>query len=125
MSLSSLEASSKDLETVAPCREIGRSTTPVADTKPLDRVVVNAVQDNYASPVEPSDSLAFSTYGLIDFAIQGWDGTTCLTLATVTGNNLVKRTVPFNTFTTDRIRVNATNGAGGFSRITEVEAWGN
>ena len=96
-----------------------------AGTKTVDRVVVYTVQDNYANPVEPTDALAFSTYGLIDFAIQGWDGTTWVTLATVTGNNLVKRTVAFNTFTTDRIRVNATNGAGGFSRITEVEAWGN
>jgi hypothetical protein len=46
-----------------------------------------------------------------------------VTLGTVTGNNLVKRTVSFSAYTTDRIRVLATAGAGGFSRITEIEAW--
>jgi hypothetical protein len=96
-----------------------------AGTKTISRVVVYTVQDNYANPVEPTDATTFTAYGLIEFAIQGWDETTWVTLATVTDNNLVKRAVAFNPFTTDRIRVNATKGVGGFSRITEVEAWGN
>jgi RHS repeat-associated protein len=41
----------------------------------------------------------------------------------VTGNTLVKRSVNFTAFTTDRIRINVTNALGGYSRITEVEAW--
>jgi hypothetical protein len=48
-----------------------------------------------------------------------------VTLATVSGNNLVKRTVTFAAFTTDRIRVNVTGALNGYSRITEIEAWGN
>jgi hypothetical protein len=46
-----------------------------------------------------------------------------VTLATVTGNNLVKRTLSFAAFTTSKIRVNVTK-ASNVSRITEVEAYG-
>jgi hypothetical protein len=42
----------------------------------------------------------------------------------VSGNNLVKRTVNFAAFTTDRIRVNINNASASYSRITEIEAWG-
>ncbi len=48
-----------------------------------------------------------------------------MTLGSVSGNNLVKRTVNFSAYTTDRIRINVTAALAGYSRITEVEAWGN
>jgi hypothetical protein len=93
--------------------------------KAIDRVVVYTLQDNYNNPVEPGDSMTFNTYGIRDFTVQGWNGSAWVTLATVTGNSLVKRTVTFGTFTTDRIRVNVTQGGAGYSRITEIEAWGS
>ena len=94
-------------------------------SKTIDHVVVYSVQDNYLSPVEPTDTMTFSLYGLVDFTVQGWDGTNWVTLGTVSGNNLVKRTVNFSPYTTDRIRINVTNALNSWSRITEVEAWGN
>lgn len=93
--------------------------------KTIDRVVVYTLQDNYTNPIEPTDTLTFNTYGITDFTVQGWDGSAWVTLATVSGNNLVKRTVSFAAYTTDRIRINITNGLDGWSRITEIEAWGN
>jgi hypothetical protein len=33
--------------------------------------------------------------------------------------------VSFAAFTTDRIRVNVTSALAGYSRIIEIEAWGN
>ena len=90
----------------------------------IDRIVVYTVQDNLASPVEPTDTLVFTKYGIVDFSVQGWNGSAWVTLATVTGNNLVKRTVAFTAVTTDRIRINVTNALAGYSRITEIEAWG-
>jgi hypothetical protein len=93
--------------------------------KNIDHVVVYSVQDNYLSPVEPTDTMTFSLYGLVDFTVQGWDGANWVTLGTVSGNNLVKRTVNFSPYTTDRIRINITNALNIWSRITEVEAWGN
>jgi hypothetical protein len=92
--------------------------------KRIDRVVVYTLQDNYAAPVEPTETMTYSLYGLVDFTVEAWNGASWVTVATVTGNNLVKRTVAFAAVTTDRIRVVATSGGGGYSRITEVEAWG-
>ncbi len=94
-------------------------------SKTIDRVVVYTLQDNYESPVEPSNTLTFSQYGITNYTVQGWNGSAWVTLATITGNNLVKRTTTFSAYSTDRIRINVTNALGSYSRITEVEAWGN
>ena len=94
-------------------------------SKTIDHVVVYTVQDNWQSPVEPTDTMTFTLWGLTDFTVQGWNGSAWVTLGTVSGNNLVKRTVYFTAYTTDRIRINVTNALNAYSRITEVEAWGN
>jgi hypothetical protein len=94
--------------------------------KTINHVVVYSVQDNFANPVEPTESMTFTLYGLTNFEVQGWTGATWITLGTVTGNRFVKRTVSFSAYTTDRIRIWVTGTADGlWSRITEVEAWGN
>ena len=93
-------------------------------SKTIDHVVVYTVQDNFASPIEPTDTQTFSLFGMTDFTVQGWNGNAWVTLGTVTGNNLVKRTVSFAAYTTDRIRINVTNALASSSRITEIEAWG-
>lgn len=94
-------------------------------SKTIDRVVVYTVQDNYANPSEPTDTQTFSLYGVTAFTVQGQQGKKWLTLAKVVGNNLVKRSVTFPPFSTNRIRISVTNALGSYSRITEVEAWGN
>src|SRR5678816_1554305 len=93
-------------------------------SKTINRVVLYTLQDNYTSPAEPTDSMTFAQYGIRDFTVQGFDGANWVTLATVTGNTLVKRTMSLAAFTTDRIRVNVTNALASYSRITEIEAWG-
>ncbi len=93
-------------------------------TKTIDHVIVYTMQDAF-TPVDPSNTLTFTRYGVTDFQVQGWNGSTWVTLGSVAGNNLVKRTVNFTATTTDRIRVNVTGAIGGFSRIAEVEVWGN
>jgi hypothetical protein len=93
--------------------------------KTIDHVVVYTLQDNYANPVEPTGSMTFSLYGITAFNVQGWNGSSWVTLGSVSGNNLVKRTVNFSAFATNRIRINVTDSLAVYSRITEVEAWGN
>ncbi len=93
--------------------------------KTIDHVIVYSMQDNYLSPVDPSSTLTFTQYGVTAFQVQSWNGAAWVTLGSVAGNNLVKRQVSFTATTTDRIRVNITGGVGGYSRLTEVEAWGN
>ena len=92
--------------------------------KSIDTVIVYTLQDNYAAPSEPTDTMTFTRYGLTDWTVEGWDGTAWVTLATVTGNNLVKRTSTFAPMTTNRIRINISRSQGIYSHITEVEAWG-
>ena len=95
-----------------------------APAETVDRVVVYSVQDDFQHPIEPTDGMTFSLYGLTDFQVQGWNGTGWVTLGSVSGNNLVKRTVSFGAYTTDRIRILVTRSKdGGWSRITELEAW--
>src|SRR5439155_1223819 len=78
-------------------------------SKTIDRVVVYTVQDNFANPVEPNDMMTFTNWGVTDFSVQGWDGAAWVTLGNVSGNNLVRRTVTFSAFTTDRIRITVNN----------------
>ena len=94
--------------------------------KTIDHVVVVTLQDNYASPVQPTASTPSKLYGVTDFSVQTWNGTAWVTQGTVSANSLVMRTVNFAAaVTTDRVRVNITNAKQSFSRIVEVEAWGN
>ena len=89
----------------------------------IDRVVVYTLGDSYGAPVEPGDSQTFSLFGILDFTVQVWNGSTWSTVATITGNNLVKRTITFAAVSTDRVRVTVTNALFGYSRIVELEAW--
>jgi hypothetical protein len=94
-------------------------------TKTIDRVVVYTLRDDVGNPAEPSDDATFSLYGITDFVVEGWNGSAWVALGAVAGNNLVKRSVAFTAFTTDRIRVNVTAALYYKSRIVEIEAWGN
>ncbi|HEX3098785.1 MAG TPA: PQQ-binding-like beta-propeller repeat protein [Usitatibacter sp.] len=91
--------------------------------KTIDHVVVYSVQDNYTSPIEPTDTLTFTSFGLTAFDVQGWNGSAWVTLGSVTGNNLVKRTVTFPAATVSAIRVNVSSALLHYSRIVEIEAW--
>ncbi len=92
--------------------------------KSITQAIVYSVQDQYWAPSQPTDTMTFNNYGLVNFAVQAWDGSAWTTLATVVGNNLVKRTVNFAAFTTDRIRIYVTGAADGYSRMTELEVFG-
>src|SRR6185369_2231109 len=93
-------------------------------SKIIDHVVVFSPQDNYGTPVEPTDAMTFTSLGAVDFTVEGWNGSAWVPLGTVAGNNFVKRTVTFAAFTTDRIRVNVTRTPTTLTRLAEIEAWG-
>jgi hypothetical protein len=68
--------------------------------------------------------MTFTLRGDTAFAVQTWNGSAWITQGSVTGNNLIKRTVSFTATTTTKIRVNITAAASGkYSFLTEVEAW--
>lgn len=92
-------------------------------SKTIDTVVVVSLQDAYTSPVEPDESLTFSLYGITDFLVQTWNGSSWDTRATITGNNKVVRTATFSPVTTSAIRVYITGYQANYARLVEVEAW--
>lgn len=92
-------------------------------SKTINEIDVFTVQDNYASPAEPTLSMTFSQFGIVDFQVQYWNGSSWVDIAVVTGNNKVWRQFTFSSVTTTKIRVLVNNALGGYSRITEIEAY--
>jgi len=96
--------------------------------KTLTSIVVYTLQDDYQNPVVPTPSMTFSDWGITDFTVQGWNGSSWVVLGSATGNNLVMRTFTFPAFTTNQIQVNITHSlspAYPYSRVVELQAWGN
>jgi hypothetical protein len=95
--------------------------------KTITEIDVFTVQDAYTSPVDPTPSTTFSAYGIMDFQVMYWTGSTWVTVpgGTITGNRNVWTRLSFPALTTDRIAVVVTRTADAWSRIVEVEAWGN
>jgi hypothetical protein len=91
----------------------------------LDEIDVYTLQDNYSTGGDPNDGTSAASYGIKDFDVQYWDGTTFQTVAGghITGNNKALRRFTFPTLTTDRIRILVNNASAGFSRVVELEAY--
>jgi hypothetical protein len=94
--------------------------------KTIHEIDVFTVQDQYWAPTEPTESLTFNTYGLIDYEVQYWNGSAWQTVpgGNITGNNKIWRKISFPEVTTDKIRVLTHNARNYFSDIAEVEAYG-
>ena len=94
--------------------------------KSIQEVSVFSVQDNYLSPVEPTQSTTFSLYGLQSFQVQYLSGGNWLTVpgGSVAANNLVWKRLTFSPVKTTKIRVLVTQALASWSRIAEVEALG-
>jgi RHS repeat-associated protein len=94
-------------------------------SKTISEIDVVTTQDNYNAPVEPTEAMTFSNYGLTAYQVQYWTGSAWANIsgASVTGNNKVWRKFTFAPLTTTKIRVSTSASPDGFSRLTEVEAW--
>jgi hypothetical protein len=97
---------------------------PVART--IDTINVFTLQDNYGNPVDPTETMTFSAYGITAFEVQYFDGFNWVTVpgGSVSGNNKVWRKFNFSPVTTTKIRILVNGALASYSRITEVEALG-
>src|SRR4030095_6786568 len=95
-------------------------------SKSITEIDLFTVQDNFSNPVEPNETMTFTLYGVVDFFVQYWNGSSWITVpgGSVTGNNKVMRRFTFSPITTTKIRIFVNNSLGTWSRITEVEAYG-
>ena len=97
-----------------------------AGAKTIDEIDLFMVQDNYTAPGTPTLSMTFNKFGLTSFQLEYWTGTTWTVIpgGMVTGNRLVWRQLTFAPITTTAIRVFITGSIDGWSRLTEIEAYG-
>jgi len=94
--------------------------------KTINEIDVFTLQDNWAGPAEPTESMTFTQFGLTGYQVQYWDGSNWITVpnGSVTGNNKIWRKVIFSTISTSKIRVLTSASVDGHSRLTEIEAYG-
>ena len=97
-------------------------------SRTIDEIDVFTIQDNYTSPVQPTESMTFTIFGMTGYNVQYWNGSgwTAISEGQISGNNKVWRKITFTPITTSKIRVNTTAAIdNGYSRLTEIEAWGS
>ena len=94
-------------------------------SKTITEIDLVTLQDNYNAPVEPTETMTFSSYGLSGYDVQYWNGSAWVTVngGSVTGNNKIWRKFTFSPLTTTKIRVLSNAAPDGISRLTELEAW--
>ena len=95
------------------------------ESKTISEIDVFSIQDHYNWPVEPTEAMTFTLYGLTGYEVQYWDGTNWVTIpgGSVAGNNKVWRKFMFAPVSTTKIRVWMSASTDGWSRLAEVEAW--
>jgi len=94
-------------------------------SKTINQINIFTLQDDYSSPVEPTPNTTFSLYGIVDFDVQYWDGSSWVTVpnGSVVGNDKVWRTFTFSDITTSKIRTLVRKSLANYSRVTEIEAF--
>src|SRR5690606_33863293 len=92
----------------------------------ISQIDVFTLRDNQNYNTDPTQSETFSLWGIRDFKVQYWDGSSWTDVADVTWNNKVWRQFTFSPVTTEKIRVYVTGvpGPQTNARIVELEAWG-
>jgi RHS repeat-associated protein len=97
-----------------------------AGSRTIDEIDVFSLHDNYNQENTPTETQTFSLYGLINFEVQYWNGSSWATVpgGSVTGNNKVWRKFTFAPITTSKIRLWITSVPDSWSRLVELQAWG-
>ena len=63
----------------------------------INEIDVYTLQDDYHNPVEPTENMSFSTFGITAFDVQYWNGSAWVPILNrgVIGNNKVWRKFTF------------------------------
>jgi sirohydrochlorin ferrochelatase len=95
-------------------------------SRTINEIDVYTLKDDFNSGSIVDDATSFTLYGITNFNVQYWTGTTWADVpdGAVSENNLVKRKFIFSSITTDRIRVVVNDSADHYySRVVEIEAF--
>ncbi len=97
-------------------------------SKTIKEIRVYTLQNNFHSPQAPDVHTDASLYGLIDFDVQVWDGAQWVTVPNgqIRANTKAMIVIPLATpVNTTAVRVFVHLGRAYFSRIVELEAFGD
>ena len=94
--------------------------------KTINQIKVYTLQNNWTAAGEPDANTSCSGEGILDFQVQTWNGTAWVTIpgGSVTNNDKAMRTFTFANITTTKIQVVVTAARTNYSRIVELEAYG-
>ena len=94
-------------------------------SKTINEIDVFTIQDNSTNPSEPTEQMTFTVYGMTDYQVQYWNGSSWQTVpgGSVAGNNKVWKKFTFADITTSKIRVYVTHAPELYSYVTEIEAY--
>jgi RHS repeat-associated protein len=97
-----------------------------AGSKTIDEISVFSLHDNYTVENTPTETQTFTLYGLLNFNVEYWNGSSWVTVpgGSVTANNKVWRKFTFSPITTSKIRVYITAVPDAWSRVVEIQAFG-
>lgn len=97
-----------------------------AGTRTVNEIRVYTLPDGYSTPTEPTTETTATGYGLLDFDVQYWDGSSWVTVpgGEIRGNDRAMRVLSVPGISTAKIRVLVHDARAYFSRILEVEAIG-
>ena len=95
-------------------------------TRSVQQIDVIGCQDNTATPGEPTLATTFTLYGIEDFDVEYWNGSSwaVVTGGSVTGNDKIWKQFLFTPISTTKIRVLIHGSVDGYGRLAELEAWG-
>lgn len=95
-------------------------------SRDVTRLDVFTIRDTYNDVTEPTLVETFASFGIRDYTIDYWNGSTWVNVVTVTANDKVWRQHTVSSFTSTKIRLVGTLGADSTSiRLVEIEAWGD
>jgi len=90
----------------------------------VNRVRVFTLQDNYKAGAEPTANTTALSHGIQDFQVQVFNGTSWVTVSTVTNNERALSELTFPEVFTSKVRLVVTRARANYTRIVELEALG-
>ena len=96
-----------------------------SSAKTIDEINVITLQNNWQNnPGEPTLDSSCTGEGILDFAVEYWNGSAWVVIQNVTGNDKAWRQFTFAPVSTPKIRLVVTASRNNYSRVVELEAFG-
>lgn len=90
----------------------------------ISKISVFTIADAINYNTNPTLTDTFVMYGITDYTVQVWNGSTWDTVGTATANDKVWRDFTFTPVATTKVKLDITAALADYIRVVEFEAWG-